>query len=136
MCDKEQTIKLFCSLVTLAIRNVQLHTQREEAINQRELFMSLASHELKTPLTIASTAIQLIERKSQDKEISEIVGRIKISTRKLRMIIEEFFSVSEVSAGKLKLKIEDCSLTHLVKNRAGPAAHSSAYYYVELITRE
>ena len=25
LCDKEQTIKLFCSLVTLAIRNVQLH---------------------------------------------------------------------------------------------------------------
>lgn len=110
-------IELFSSLASLAIRNVQLHQEHEAALSQRDLFMSLASHELKTPLTVINSSVQILGKKFQDQENEEaaLVARISRSLQKLKMIVDEFFSVSELNAGKINLNKQKIAIGKLVE---------------------
>lgn len=103
LSKKKQKVLLFSSLVSLAIRNVQLYEQKQEALNQRDLFMSLASHELKTPLAVVIMTLHLIDRKYQPggKFDERWLETIKRNTNKLKLLIDDLFSVSQIHAGTI-----------------------------------
>ncbi|MFA6250046.1 MAG: GAF domain-containing protein [Candidatus Shapirobacteria bacterium] len=57
-----ETLKLFSPLAMIAIRKALLHEELQKAFDSRELFISLAAHELKAPLTVVYTETQLIAK--------------------------------------------------------------------------
>lgn len=94
----------------------------KEAIAARDEFISVCSHELKTPVTSMKLQFQLAERQyvRGDEKIydrAHVQRRIINANRQLdRMtnLIEEMLDVSKMGAGKLQLRLSKINLSELV----------------------
>ncbi|OFZ20834.1 MAG: hypothetical protein A2X94_04780 [Bdellovibrionales bacterium GWB1_55_8] len=100
--------------------------EAEKALHLRNEFLSVASHELKTPLTSLSMQIQMIYRMleknieaagksdaSLDKTL-EILRRSQVQIKRFTTLINDLLDVAVISEGKLKLDIEDVDISALV----------------------
>ncbi|HEX6848768.1 MAG TPA: PAS domain S-box protein, partial [Chitinophagaceae bacterium] len=94
--------------------NIDIHERKKE-LEKKDEFISVASHELKTPLTSLKGYIQLMEFQEDLSEASKIyVTKAASSINKLQHLIDELLDASKIKAGKLKFKKEDFNLTELV----------------------
>ena len=95
------------------------HTNIQEQKMAEELkdeFISIASHELKTPLTSASGYIQLLllALKEDDKEAILYGIKVSESIHRLKNLIAELLDVSKIKQGKLNYTITTFNFNHLV----------------------
>ena len=91
------------------------------AVRARDEFISVASHELKTPLTSLQLQIQLLARqlgRAPDEPGGEGPGRrlavIEQSTRRLSDLVNRLLDVSRLGSGSLELSRERLDLAELV----------------------
>lgn len=86
---------------------------------EKDEFLSIASHELKTPLTSIKAYVQLLERKLKlDKESSEagFVAKVQGQIEKLNTLITDLLDVSKIENGKLKINKKPVNLENLISN--------------------
>lgn len=86
---------------------------------EKDEFLSIASHELKTPLTSIKAYVQLLERKLKlDKESSEagFVTKVQGQIEKLNTLITDLLDVSKIENGKLKINKKPVNLENLINN--------------------
>jgi PAS domain S-box-containing protein len=112
--------------VALAVDNARLHEETERAVRLRDEFLSVASHELKTPLTSLTLAVQGLERvlagghgAPAPVELTlralEIAGR---QASRLGQLVGALLDVTRIQAGRLNLTLEPVDLGALVQDVA------------------
>ena len=85
----------------------------EESYKKQKRFITNASHELKTPLTIISTDLEIVE---MDNGKSEWTDSIRDQVNRLTMMTNQLVTLSRIDEDDLKnYPFEDFSLTNLVK---------------------
>jgi len=96
--------------------------QRLEDANQmKDRFLSIASHELKTPITTIRGQAQLMLRRIAKKSTDNLDGveatleRINEQTGRLTMLIDELLDVSSMRAGKAHLNLRSCDVVELCR---------------------
>lgn len=109
-------------------------------LRARETFLSVASHELKTPLTalqlqVDSLAMSLANAAPVDldrlRARADNIGR---QTKRLGSLVEDLLDVSQVSASPLSLQLENTSLVPLIQDvmdsfaTAAKQAHSEVRF--------
>lgn len=78
--------------------------EQKQAINKKDEFISVASHELKTPLTTIKGYMQLLERISENDEAASMyVKRSLNQIVKLDGLINDLLDISKIENGKLLL---------------------------------
>lgn len=80
-------------------------------------FISMVSHELKTPLTSLKGYIQFLgqqARKKQDDQTFSILNRADMQINKMATMIKGFLDVSRLEAGKINLKRNPVDLNSLI----------------------
>ena len=82
--------------------NADIHDQKN-AMEKKDEFIGLASHELKTPLTSVKAYLQLLERNLLENENRVYVERANRHIQKLQELIGDLLDVSKIQAGKLEL---------------------------------
>lgn len=91
------------------------------ALSLREEFISLASHELKTPLTSLTLQTQMVQHKlSQNQEVSQpqmtkLITTYDVQLKRLTRIISDMLDISRIQAGKLELEKTEIDLEHTLK---------------------
>src|SRR6186713_137886 len=94
--------------------NIDIDDQKKE-LEKKDEFISVASHELKTPLTSLKGYIQLMEFQENLSDAAKIyVSKATSSVNKLHHLIDELLDASKIKAGKLKFNKEELNLTELV----------------------
>ncbi len=96
---------------------------REALIKEKELnelktrFLSLVSHEFKTPLSTILTSVTLLgkytltdQQEKRDKHVTTIQNKVKY----LDTILNDFLSVERLESGKINYKIETFPLSKIV----------------------
>lgn len=92
-------------------------SQRMEIERRKDEFISMASHELKTPITSIKVFTQLLQRKlSLDPVHKKFLTRMESQIEKLTNLVNDLLDVSKIQAGKLELRKEVFSLQDLVKD--------------------
>lgn len=96
-------------------RTAELNT----ALNSRDEFLSIASHEFRTPLTALTMQLEMIERYMRKHEIKDEglttqVGRAVNHVRKMSALQNVLMDVTAMRVGKLELKKEKIDLTEVV----------------------
>ena len=91
----------------------------EELMRKKDEFMSIASHELKTPITSAKASLQVVERMVIKNEAllpaAPFVEKASKQVNKLTGIINDLLDVTRIQAGKLELVKTDFNLMELIK---------------------
>jgi signal transduction histidine kinase len=103
-------------VVALAVERARHVEQLEQAVAARDQFLSIASHELKTPLTALSLSLQALARGGERQEASTI-ERVRIAqrqTRRLTSLIESLLDASRIATGRFPLHREHFELGQLV----------------------
>jgi signal transduction histidine kinase len=76
---------------------------QKQAIKKKDEFISIASHELKTPLTTIKAYVQLLDRAIESTDPNKMfVDRALAQIRKLDNLIVDLLDLSKIESGKLK----------------------------------
>ncbi|PCC71255.1 PAS domain S-box-containing protein [Nannocystis exedens] len=90
----------------------------EEAVRQRDDFLSIASHELRTPLTSLQLAIQSLEKRlSRGMDVERVRAAVALSSRQVQRLadlVDMLLDVSRIQAGQLDLNRAPVDLRELV----------------------
>ena len=94
-----------------------LYTKKLQQLNEyKDEFMAMASHELKTPLTIIKANLELLLLKMQKDANSFFVEKTLKQVNKLDNLINDLLDVSKIQSGKLELKLADFNMNILLKD--------------------
>lgn len=92
---------------SLDITPQKIHDQAiKELLQHKDDFISIASHELKTPLTSLKASMQLIDRLKDASFSDKLNSLIAMSTRsldKVSILIEDLLNASRINQGHLEL---------------------------------
>lgn len=106
------------------------------AVRARDQFLSIASHELKTPLTSLQLVAQMAERNLERNpvraceavRVRKLVDQTGKSVTRLTRLVDDMLDSSRIAMGKLSFKAEHFDLTSLiyeVVERTGPQLNLS-----------
>ncbi len=106
----------------LAIENAILYKKTGEAVALRDEFLTIASHELKTPVTSLKLQLQMVRRRIKSetgpppsKEFIEKSFDIAITqVGRLTTLVEDLLDVSRMRAGKLGLNLESINVSEML----------------------
>jgi signal transduction histidine kinase len=91
----------------------------EESIRMRDEFISVASHELKTPVTRILLHLQMMKRKNEhllkDGSLKSI-DDCEESVKELISIVDNLFDVTRLRLGEMKIKRTKTNLTKIILN--------------------
>jgi signal transduction histidine kinase len=96
----------------------------KNAIQMRDEFLSVASHELKTPLTSLQLQMQMAKRSllglSSMELTPERIEKLVISSNKsidnLARLVDDMLDISRISSGRLSLQLEEFDLSTLIED--------------------
>lgn len=129
---------IFCDEVAkrcaAAIFSAQLYADANNALQAREEFISIASHELKTPLTPLYLRLQtlslLIKQHQKDaslvitKDLSPTVEACLDQTKRLVRLVDDLLDLSRIRLGKIILERSHVDLCEVVEQTAAQMAAS------------
>ncbi len=82
-------------------------TEYKRLQQQKDDFISVASHELKTPMTSMKASLQLIERlikkDAGSERIPQFMEKVNSNLAKMQQLVESLLNVSKISSGQLAL---------------------------------
>lgn len=94
------------------------------AINARDTFLSIASHELRTPITGMKLRTQLMRRKVQrgdesvfDREnVVKLVEQVDEGLDRMNRLVEDMLDISRIQGGRLRLHVDTVDLMAVVRH--------------------
>jgi PAS domain S-box-containing protein len=95
----------------------------EAAVKSRDEFLSIASHELKTPLTTVVLQLQTTLRHILTQSLADFSGEKLVKSltiaeeqsQRLSSLIKDLLNVSLISTGRIELKREPVDMENLIK---------------------
>jgi signal transduction histidine kinase len=104
----------------ISIDNARLYRDAQDAIRLRDEFLTVASHELNTPVTTLQLTVQALGRSAAQRPevLAPALARAERQTKKVARLIGELLDVSRITAGRLHVELEDVDLSGLVREVA------------------
>ena len=105
----------------------------KEQEQQKDLFISMASHELKTPLTSIKGYVQVLQSMHPNVEkafLEKALGIIHKQVNKLTQLIAELLDVSKIKSGGLDFNKENFEITRLINEVVTEISHINPEYEI------
>ncbi|MEN9936490.1 MAG: hypothetical protein RLZZ387_3069 [Chloroflexota bacterium] len=104
----------------MAIENARLYRMAQEAIRLRDVFFSVAAHELKTPLTALFGHVQLLQRRTaRDGTLGErdrrTVEVVVAQAQRMSAMVSGLLDIARLEQGQLSLERAPLDLRALVR---------------------
>jgi PAS domain S-box-containing protein len=109
--DKQGKIQLWIGSST----DIQDMKNQEQ---QKDFFISMASHELKTPITSIKGYVQILQsmyEESEDATLVKSLGRIHLQIEKLTKLIGDMLDVSKIRSGNLSFQKQVFDMNLLIR---------------------
>ena len=111
-------LRFIGTLLDITVQRL-LDEATRDLLNKKDEFISIASHELKTPITSLKAVLQMIERmitpSNEMKQLHSFVQKGIKQVDKLSDLIKDLLEVTKIQAGKLELKMTNFKLDELIK---------------------
>jgi signal transduction histidine kinase len=106
------------------LENARLHAEAQHASRLRDDFLSVAAHELKTPVTSLRGYAQLLLRYSNNPDPVMLIrglNTIELQTAKLSQLTNKLLDVSRIDSGKLRLEPRLVDIAELLRGTVATA---------------
>lgn len=117
--DDVRLLQLAGDRIALAVENALLYREAQQAVQAREEFLSIAAHELKTPLTTVKGWVELLVAALRDPEtvdaesIAMFAQELQGQVGRLEALIADLLDASRVQQRRLGLRPEPTDLAAL-----------------------
>lgn len=102
-----------------AIQHARLYEQAQQAISLRDEFLSIASHELKTPLTTLDLLSSSFRSAAQRGTLADVkperFSRLDAQVTRLKRLVGQLLDVSRMSQTRFSLELDDIDLGQLAR---------------------
>lgn len=93
-------------------------TELKELQRQKDDFIGIASHELKTPVTSIKAYTQLLEsilRKKGDVKEAGMISKMDVQINRLTLLIEDLLDVTKITSGRLQFHQTWFNFNHMMQ---------------------
>ena len=114
---KELVAEATCELQTKAAELERALATEQQANQLQRQFVSMASHEFRTPLSIIDTVAQGFQRRLgrlTPEEAGQRLDKIRGAVKRLVRLIESTLMAARMEEGKILVEIEDCDIAQVV----------------------
>ena len=118
-----------------AVLEFQDITQRIVLERQKDDFLSVASHELRTPVTSIKAYAQILQqrfRKRGDTSSEELMSKMDRQLTKLTILIRDLLDVTKMESGQLLFREGEVALNALVSRVVEETQVTSPEHHLEL----
>ena len=118
------TIIIVILLLTLNTRLFEyaiLFRKLKEVDKMKDEFISMASHELRTPITTLKGFLSMMKEDNYnnlDDQGKKNLKIMEVSTNRLNSLVEDLLNVSRIEQGRLQVKLEEVNTKDILKNTA------------------
>ncbi|MVN23050.1 ATP-binding protein [Mucilaginibacter arboris] len=94
-------------------------TNRRKLLQQKEEFISIASHELKTPVTSLKASMQILNRMKNNPSpvmLSKLIDQSNRSLYKLSSLINDLLNTNRISQGQLQLRKTNFTIANMIND--------------------
>jgi signal transduction histidine kinase len=103
-----------------AVDNARLHQEAQSAVKARDRFVSIASHELRTPIARVKGYAEMVLAAHSDGDLTDemltrSLRRIDNASDRLTALVRDLLDVSKISAGNLPMRLRSLDVTELVR---------------------
>jgi signal transduction histidine kinase len=95
--------------------------EAQDAVRLRDEFLSIAGHELKTPLAALQLQIEGLHRQAErgafgpaPRRLLERLGKAQTQVQRLEVLVTGLLDVSRIAAGRLTLQLEEVDLASIL----------------------
>lgn len=110
-------VRFIGTILDITVQKLIDETTRD-LLNKKDEFISIASHELKTPITSLKAALQIMERAALKgdsiKTVDAFIQKAIRQVDKLTELIKDLLDVTKIQSGKLELRKTEFVLDELI----------------------
>jgi len=115
-------IEGIASVAAMSLRNAMLIRD----VSTRDTFVSIASHELRSPLTSVSGYAELLMRQEPPEATrKQWLQHILDNTQKITDMVDDLLNVTRIQSGKVVMKLEKVNLSDIFEERLAIAQEST-----------
>jgi signal transduction histidine kinase len=117
----KEEIKRKEELERLTKKLKKVNARLKEMDRTKSEFVSIASHQLRTPLTAIKGFISLIMEGSYGKidvPVRNALNKVYLSNERLIQLVEDLLSISRIEAGRLEYQFHNCNVMDMVHDVA------------------
>src|SRR5690349_5579968 len=97
----------------------RVQKRMQELDRSKSNFISVAAHELKTPLTLiegyTSMMMDIVQRTTKDEQLESMLQGVDNGIHRLRRIIDDMIDVSLIDNNLLSINLQPVWVSHLIK---------------------
>jgi signal transduction histidine kinase len=118
--DDQRFLQELADRAGLAVDNARLYSDAQAAIKARDEFLSVAAHELKTPVTSLRGYAQLLLRQSKrgdeipPERLRAALASIDRQTFRLSSLISQLLDTSRIHSGELRVQTSSTDIAELI----------------------
>jgi two-component system phosphate regulon sensor histidine kinase PhoR len=96
-----------------------LYNKIKEVDAMKDEFISMASHELRTPVTVirgyATMMLEEADKMGVNQEAKDYLSIIDVSSERLNGLIEDLLNVSRIEQGRLKVNLKEMEVSSIIE---------------------
>lgn len=115
---------LFCIfgwlLIRATLREIKRREEAEKLSQAKSEFLSIVSHQLRTPLTVIKGYLSMILEEgygSLSEKLKKVIENIYVSNERLIKLVNDFLNATRVETGKMELELERVDLEELIESQ-------------------
>jgi len=117
--EERALLESLAARAALAIEDARLYGAATEAVKARDELLSVAGHELKSPLNALQLQIHLLARMAKEvmaeSGLAERAEKAVRAGQRLGLLIDDLLDVSRIGSGRLSLQCEEVDLSGLTR---------------------
>ncbi|RKG65973.1 GAF domain-containing protein [Corallococcus sp. CA054B] len=121
---EERLVAGLAAQVAVAMDNARLFQRVQEAVTSRDTFLSIASHELRTPITSMKLLSQHMRKRIHANDpaaftperVTRMVEQTERSIDRLARLVDDMLDISRIAAGRLQLHLEPVDLGDVARD--------------------
>ncbi|MFP2963420.1 GAF domain-containing protein [Myxococcus sp. 1LA] len=121
--EERALLESLAARAALAIEDARRYGAATQAVKARDELLSVAGHELKSPLNALQLQIHLLARMAREAMavdgLAERAERAAKAGQRLGLLIDDLLDVSRLSSGRLGLRREEVDLAALTRELVG-----------------
>jgi PAS domain S-box-containing protein len=132
--EHERLATSIAAQAAIAMDNAELFEEIKVLNTKKDEFLSIASHELKTPLTSIKAFNQLMRRTQEIEKLGGYIEKSAAHIVKLEKLVNDLLDVTKINAGKMQYNMQPFSFGQMLLESIESVQHTVSSHEIVLNT--